>query len=102
MPIDLFQEVTDHFACADRALSAPHYNDIMLVGRSRVGGRRSLVSFIAHMQQLTVLSPATSRKYDNKKWKRDFNQVMQMMGHRTAAHPLASELWRCARHLDSR
>ena len=63
MPIDLFQEVMDHLACADRALSAPHYNDIMLVGRSGVG-RRSLVSLIAHMQRLTVFSPATSRKYD--------------------------------------
>ena len=79
MPIDLFQEVMDHLACADRALSAPHYNDIMLVGRSRVG-RRSLVSLIAHMQRLTVFSPATSRKYDDKEWKRDLKQVMQMTG----------------------
>ena len=43
MPIDLFQDVMDHLACADRALSTPHYNGIMLVGRSRVD-RRSLVS----------------------------------------------------------
>ena len=66
-------------ACADRALSAPHYRDIMLVGRSGVG-RRSLVSLIAHMQRLTVFSPATSRKYDDKEWKRDLKQVMQMTG----------------------
>ena len=77
MPIDLFQEVIDHLACADRALSAPHYNDIMLVGRSGVG-RRSLVSLIAHMQRLTV--SATSRKYDDKEWKRDLKQVMQTTG----------------------
>ena len=77
MPIDLFQEVIDHLACADRAMSAPHYNDIMLVGRSGVG-RRSLVSLIPHMQRLTVFSPATSRKYVDKEWKRDLKQVMQM------------------------
>ena len=74
MPIDLFQEVVDHLACADRALSAPHYNGIMLVGRSRVG-RRSLVSFIAHLQRFTVFNPTTSRKYDNKDLKRDLKQV---------------------------
>ena len=76
LPIDLFQEVMDHLACADLALSAPHYNGIMLVGRSRVG-RRSLVSLIAHLQRFTVfnLNPATSRKYDNKDWKRDLKQV---------------------------
>ena len=79
MPIDLFQEFIDHLACADRALSAPHHNDIMLVGRSGVG-RRSLVSLIAYMQRLTVFSPATSRKYDDKEWKRDLKQVMQMSG----------------------
>ena len=79
MPIDLFQEVMDHLACADRALSAPHWNDIILVGRSGVG-RRSLVSLIAHMQRLTVFSPATSRKYDDKEWKRDLKQVMHMTG----------------------
>ena len=37
MPIDFFQEAMDHLACADCALSAPHYNHIMLVGRSGVG-----------------------------------------------------------------
>ena len=79
MPIDLFQKVMHHLACADLALSAPHYKDIMLVGRSGVG-RRSLVSLIAHMQRLTVFSPATSRKYDDKEWKRDLKQVMQMTG----------------------
>ena len=79
MSVDLFQEVMDHLACADRALSAPHYNDIMLVGRSRVG-RRSLVSLIAHLQRFTVFNPALSRKYDNKEWKRDLKQVMQTTG----------------------
>ena len=117
MPIDLFQEVMDHLACADRALSAPRHNDIMLVGRSGVG-RRSLVSLIAHMQRLTVFSPATSRKYDDKKWKRDLKQVMQMTGIERqhsfllggpphgevgipGEHQLTAELWRCARHLDT-
>ena len=57
MPIDLFQEVKHHLACADFALSAPHYKDIMLVGRCGVG-RRSLVSLIAHMQRLAVVSTA--------------------------------------------
>ena len=67
----------DHLACADRALSAPHYNDIMLVGWCGAG-RRSLVSLIAHMQRITVFSPATSRKCDDKEWKRDLKPVMQM------------------------
>ena len=49
---DLLQEVTDHLARADRALSAPHYNDIILVGRSGEG-RRSLVFLITHMQRST-------------------------------------------------
>ena len=64
----------NHLACADRALSAPHYNDIMLVGRSRVG-RRSLVSLIAHTQRLTDFSPATSRKYDGKECKQDSKKI---------------------------
>ena len=118
-PIDLFQEVMDHLACADRALSAPHYNDIMLVGRSGVG-RRSLVSLIAHMQRLTVFSLATSRKYDDKEMEAGSQAGYADDGHQTAAHSfllgrpphgevgilgehqLAAELWRRARHLDTR
>ena len=57
MPIDLFQEVMDHLACADRALSAPHNNDIMLVGLSGVG-RRSLVYFFRMTKKLTTSVPS--------------------------------------------
>ena len=32
------------------------------------------------MQRLAVFSPATSRKYNDKEWKRDLKQVMQMTG----------------------
>ena len=32
------------------------------------------------MQRLTVFSTATWRKYDDKKWKRDLKQNMQMAG----------------------
>ena len=66
VPIDLFQKVMQHLACADLALSAAHYKKHVLVGRSGVG-RRTLVSLVL----------AT---YDDKEWKRDFKQDMQMTG----------------------
>ena len=40
---------------------------------------KNMVSLIARMQRLTVFSP-TSRKYDDKEWKRDLKQFMQMTG----------------------
>jgi dynein heavy chain 2 len=79
MPIELVREVMDRVSWIDRALSAPICNDLLIVGRAGVG-RRSVVSLLAHMQRLTIFSPATSKKYDDKEWKRDLKQVMQMAG----------------------
>jgi len=79
LPIELFEEVMDHMAWLDRGLSGNMKNDVLLVGRSGVG-RRSAVSLMAHMQRLQVFSPASSRRYDDKEWKRDLKQVMQMAG----------------------
>ena len=64
----------------------------LLVGRSGVG-RRSLVSLIAHMQRLTVFSPATSRKYDDKKWKRDLKQNMRWRASNNSTVNWPDELW---------
>ena len=41
---------------------------------------KKMVSLIACMQRLTVCSPTTSRKHDDKEWKRDLKQFMQMTG----------------------
>ena len=84
MPIDLFQEVIDHLACADQALSASHYNDVMLVGRSGVG-RRSLVSLIAHMQRLTdqfdsMLRCCNTRQHWSKNWAFLLNVFLSLSG----------------------
>ena len=48
MPIDLFQEVMDHLACADSALSAPHDKDIYSLA-TLAWADGPLVSLIAHM-----------------------------------------------------
>merc|ERR1719498_815905 len=79
LPIELFAEVMEQVAWIDRALSAPTYNDVLLVGRSGVG-RRSLTSLMSHMSRLQVFSPICAKKYGDKEWKRDLKQVMQMAG----------------------
>jgi dynein heavy chain 2 len=79
LPIELFSEVMEQISWLDRALSAPTYNDILLVGRSGVG-RRSLTALMSHMQRYTIFSPMCAKRYTDKEWKRDLKQVMQMAG----------------------
>eukprot|EP00927_Polykrikos_kofoidii_P027109 TRINITY_DN23975_c0_g4_i1.p1 TRINITY_DN23975_c0_g4~~TRINITY_DN23975_c0_g4_i1.p1 ORF type:complete len:2595 (-),score=618.45 TRINITY_DN23975_c0_g4_i1:108-6821(-) len=79
LPIELVNEVMEQLSWVDRALSADTSNDVLLVGRSGVG-RRSVVSLVAHMMRLQIFSPAPTRKYGSKEWKRDLKQVLQMAG----------------------
>jgi dynein heavy chain 2 len=79
LPIELFSEVMDQLGWMDRALSGNLGNNILLVGTSGVG-RRSLSALMSNMQRLQVISPAPSKKYDDKEWKRDLKQAMQMAG----------------------
>ena len=69
----------DHLPCAKRALSATHYNDIRLVGRSRVG-RQSLVSLIAHMQRLTVFSTCDVAEIRRQGMEAGLKKMMKMTG----------------------
>jgi len=79
LPIELFSEVVDHLTWMDRALSAPTFSDVLLVGSSGVG-RRSVVLLMSHMHHLNLFTPVPTKKYDDKEWKRDLKQVMQMTG----------------------
>merc|ERR1719356_1720401 len=79
LPIELVPECMNQLACIDRALAAPTFNDVLIVGRSG-SGRRSLLSLIVQMQRLQVFTPAPSRRYADKEWKRDLKEVMRMAG----------------------
>jgi dynein heavy chain 2 len=79
LPIELVPECMNQLACIDRALAAPTFNDVLIVGRSG-SGRRSLLSLIVQMHRLQVFTPAPSKRYGDKEWKRDLKEVMRMSG----------------------
>ncbi|CAJ1327577.1 unnamed protein product [Effrenium voratum] len=79
LDIELVPEVLEQLSWMDRALAAPVASDLLVVGRSG-GGKRSVISLLAHMHRLAVFSPAPARRYGEKEWKRDLKQVMQMTG----------------------
>ncbi|CAE7570289.1 DYH1B [Symbiodinium sp. CCMP2456] len=79
LEIELVPEVLEQLSWMDRALAAPVANDLLVVGRSG-GGKRSVISLLAHMHRLALFSPAPARRYGDKEWKRDLKAVMQMTG----------------------
>ena len=69
----LFDEVLDNIAKVDKVLSQPG-GSLVMAGRSGVG-RRTAVSLVAHMHQITITSPKVSRAYGLKQFKNDLKAV---------------------------
>ena len=69
----LFHEVLDNIAKVDKVLSQPG-GSLVMAGRSGVG-RRTAVSLVAHMHQITIMSPKVSRAYGLKQFKNDLKAV---------------------------
>ncbi|OWF37256.1 Cytoplasmic dynein 2 heavy chain 1 [Mizuhopecten yessoensis] len=78
LDILIFKEVLDHMARVDRVLTGPG-GSLLLAGRSGVG-RRTAVTLVAHMHQMTLHSPKVSRGYGLKHFKNDLKTVMQQAG----------------------
>ena len=60
-------------ARVDRVLTTPG-GSLLLAGRSGVG-RRTAVTLVAHMHQMTLFSPKISRGYGLKHFKNDLKTV---------------------------
>ena len=73
MDILLFHEVLDNMARVDRVLTKPG-GSLLLAGRSGVG-RRTAVSLVAHMHNMTLFTPKISRGYTIKNFKNDLKTV---------------------------
>ena len=73
MDILIFREVLDNMARVDRVLTTPG-GSLLLAGRSGVG-RRTAVTLVAHMHQMTLFSPKISRGYGLKHFKNDLKTV---------------------------
>ncbi|XP_064610087.1 cytoplasmic dynein 2 heavy chain 1-like isoform X3 [Liolophura sinensis] len=78
LDILVFKEVLEHIARVDRVLTMPG-GSLLLAGRSGVG-RRTAVTLVAHMHQMKLASPKTSRGYGLKQFKNDLKLVMQESG----------------------
>ena len=77
LDILIFKEVLDHMARVDRVLTSPG-GSLLLAGRSGVG-RRTAVTLVAHMHQMTLYSPKVSRGYGLKHFKNDLKTVSVFM-----------------------
>lgn len=75
----LFDEVLDNIAKVDKVLSQPG-GSLVMAGRSGVG-RRTALSLVAHMHQITVMSPKVSRAYGLKQFKNDLKTVSGSLAH---------------------
>lgn len=73
LDILIFHEVLDNMARVDRVLTTPG-GSLLLAGRSGVG-RRTAVTLVAHMHQMTLFSPKISRGYSLKHFKNDLKTV---------------------------
>jgi dynein heavy chain 2 len=71
----LFPEILDHLAFEDRILSKPG-GSLLLVGDSGVG-RRSSVTLLAHMHNISLFSPNVNLKYDSKAFRLDLRELIQ-------------------------
>ncbi len=69
----LFREVFANIARVDRVLTMPG-GSLLMAGRSGVG-RRTAVTLVAHMHQMTLVSPKIGRGYGLKQFKLDLKNV---------------------------
>ena len=73
LDILLFTEVLDHISRVDRVLTQPG-GSLLMGGRSGVG-RRTAVSLVAFMHQITLYTPNVSRNFGVKQFKNDLKNV---------------------------
>lgn len=73
LDILLFSEVLDHISRVDRVLTQPG-GSLLMGGRSGVG-RRTAVSLVAFMHQITLYTPNVSRHFGVKQFKNDLKNV---------------------------
>lgn len=73
LDILLFNEVLDHISRVDRVLTQPG-GSLLMGGRSGVG-RRTAVSLVAFMHQITLYTPNVSRNFGVKQFKNDLKNV---------------------------
>ena len=69
----MFKEVLDNIARVDRVLTMPG-GSLLMAGRTGVG-RRTAVTLVAHMHQMTLFTPKISRGYGLKNFKNDLKTV---------------------------
>ncbi|KAI0210443.1 Cytoplasmic dynein 2 heavy chain 1 [Lamellibrachia satsuma] len=74
----VFKEVLDNMAHVDRVLTMPG-GSLLMAGRSGVG-RRTAVTLVAFMHQMSLFTPKMSRGYGIKQFKNDLKTVMQQTG----------------------
>ena len=72
----MFKEVLENIARIDRVFTQPS-GSLVLAGRSGVG-RRTAVMLVAHMHQVTVVTPKVSRGYGVKQFKNDLKTVSKL------------------------
>ena len=73
LDILLFNEVLDHISRVDRVLTQPG-GSLLMGGRSGAG-RRTAVSLVAFMHQITLYTPNVSRNFGVKQFKNDLKNV---------------------------
>ena len=79
LDILLFTEVLDHISRVDRVLTQPG-GSLLMGGRSGVG-RRTAVSLVAFMHQITLYTPNVSRNFGVKQFKNDLKNVRMPKKH---------------------
>jgi len=77
-PLNLvfFNEVLQHIAAVDRALSVSGQS-LLLVG-SAGSGRKSAVALIAHMLHVDIRSPLISANYNHKQWSNELRDILKL------------------------
>ena len=73
LDILIFREVLENIARVDRVLTKPG-GSLLLAGRSGVG-RRTAVTLVTHMHNITLVTPKVSRGYGLKHFKNDLKTV---------------------------
>ncbi|OQR98203.1 dynein heavy chain [Achlya hypogyna] len=74
----LFDEILDHVAVVDRALSEPG-GALLLIGSAGVG-RRTATTLLAHMLGYRFFTPTLTRHYNAASFKADLKAVVQCAG----------------------
>ena len=69
----VFKEVLDNMAHVDRVLTMPG-GSILMAGRSGVG-RRTAITLVTFMHQMSLFTPKMSRGYGIKQFKNDLKTV---------------------------